>query len=132
MRNLAGKTKKYKRLTNKEKQVNKEIKAELRSKGIIPPVKPKLNRKKFALEVIEEFEAFNTYDNLIYLHRAITCMMPSLKLNNAITPEQIGILKVAKIAMEYKRFVEDLKARDKTNYNIGELYEKVIAPIVNL
>ena len=34
--------------------MDKEIRQELREKGILPPIKPKLNRKKFAKEVREE------------------------------------------------------------------------------
>lgn len=48
--------KKYKKLTNKEKQLNKEFREEMRERGILPPVKPKLNRRKFAQEVREEWE----------------------------------------------------------------------------
>lgn len=123
--------KKYKKLTNKEKQLNKEVRTELRDKGIIPPVKPKLNRRKFAKEVIEEWQ---DYGDIFYLMKAFDCMLPSVEIKTKvpITPEQIGALKVLKIAMEYKKFVEELKAKGENTYRIGELYNKVIAPIINL
>lgn len=38
---------KKKRLTNKEKKLNAEAKKRLQEQGILPPDKPKLNRKKF-------------------------------------------------------------------------------------
>lgn len=123
--------KKYKKLTYKERQENKEIREELREKGIIPPVKPKLNRRKFAKEVIEEWQ---DHGDIFYLPKAVGCMLPSIeiKTKEAISPEQIGILKALKIAMEYKKFVEDLRAKGETKYSVVELYEKVIAPIINL
>jgi hypothetical protein len=121
--------KKYKKMTNKEKQHAKEFREELREKGILPPVKPKLNRKKFAKEVREEWQE---HGDIFYLHKAFGCMIPSGEFETNISPEQIGALKVLKIAIEYKKFEEDLKAKGETTYSVGELYEKVIAPIINL
>ena len=37
---------KKKRLTNKEKKSNAAFKKQMQEKGILPPDKPKLNRKK--------------------------------------------------------------------------------------
>ena len=121
--------KKYKKLTNKEKQMNKEIRQEMREKGIIPPVKPKLNRKKFAKEVREEWQKNG---DIFYLGKAIGCMIPTGEFETNISSEQIGALKVLKIAMEYKKFEEEIKAQGKTTYSIGELYEKAIAPTLKL
>lgn len=120
--------KKYKKLTNKEKQMNKEIRQEMREKGIIPPVKPKLNRKKFAKEVREEWDKNG---DTLYLRGALGAMVPSEHSKN-ISSEQIGVLKLMKISMEYKKFDEEKKAQGETKYSIGELYEKVMAPILNL
>lgn len=128
MTQLATK-KKYKKMTNKEKQHAKEFREELREKGIIPPVKPKLNRNKFAKEVIEEWEKDG---DIFYLPRALGCIIPSGAIKTKITPEQIGALKVMKLAMEYKKFEEEVKARGETSYKAMEFYEKVIAPIINL
>lgn len=123
--------KKHKKMTNKEKQYMKEFRAEMREKGVLPPVKPKLNRKKFAKEVIEEWQ---DHGDIFYLPRAFGCLLPSVEFitKTTITPEQIGALKVLKIAMEYKKFEEELKASGVTKYSVGELYDKVIAPIINL
>lgn len=121
--------KKYKKLTNKEKQLRKEVKEELREQGFLPPVKPKLNRKKFAKEVREEWEKEGS---LYYLPRALGCMIPSGEFETKITPEQIGALKVMKLAIEIKRFEEQNRAEGKNDYTIGELYEKAVAPILKL
>ena len=48
--------KKYKRMTNREKDERKRFKKSLQEKGIIPPDKPRLNRKKFAKEVCDEWK----------------------------------------------------------------------------
>ena len=120
--------KKYKRKTNAEKKMDKEIRQELREKGILPPIKPKLNRKKFAKEVIEEWDKNG---DALYLRAALGAMVPSEHSKN-ISSEQIGVLKLMKISMEYKKFDEEKKAQGEMKYSIGELYEKVMAPILNL
>lgn len=126
---LAAKKKKYKKLTNAEKKLNKEIREDMRERGILPPIKPKLNRKKFAQEVREEWEKDG---DIFYLLRALGCIIPSGKYETKITPEQIGALKVMKLAIDIKKFEEDLKANGETKYNAMEFYEKVIAPVLNL
>ncbi len=129
--------KKYKKLTNKEKQFRKELREEMREQGIIPPVKPRLNRSKFAIEVVNEFrENFGAFGDDVYLFKAISWMTPDVDMNlkprPKITPEQVGVIKVMKLAMEIKKFEKDIIAKGETKYSVGELYEKVIAPIVNL
>lgn len=121
--------KKYKKLTNKEKQLRKEVREGLREQGILPPVKPKLNRKKFAKEVREEWEKNG---NIFYLIRAFGCIVPSGEFETKITPEQVGALKVLKLAMEIEKFEKELKDKGKTEYNIGEFYKKVVAPVLTL
>lgn len=124
--------KKYKKMTNKEKQFNKEFKERMRAEGIIPPVKAKLNRRKFAKEVIEEYKNLQTYGDMFYLQEAISLMLPSINFKSKISLEEIGVLKVLKLAIESKKFKEELKAKGETKYSVGELYEKVIEPIINL
>jgi hypothetical protein len=47
---------KKKKLTQREKALNARVKKQLQEEGVLPPDKPKLNRKKFAKEVITEWE----------------------------------------------------------------------------
>ena len=49
---------KKKRLTQREKAERAAIKKKLREDGLLPPIKPRLNRKKFARETWAEFDAF--------------------------------------------------------------------------
>lgn len=133
--NLLPVKKKYKRLTNKEKQFNKEFRERMREKGLIPPVKPRLNRNKFAKEVIEEFnKSFKYFEDVQYLYEAISVMKPTISssIKPKISSEQIGVLKVLKIAMGIKKFEDQVKASGEKSYKYGELYEKVINPIRDL
>lgn len=124
--------KRYKKLTNAEKKSNKEFRESLRTRGIIPPVKPKLNRKKFAKEVAEEFkEGFNSYDDIRYLLDAISWTRPSPESKGRISLEQMGVLKLLKIAIEIKKFKEEKLSLGETKYSPLEMYEKVVAPVLN-
>lgn len=52
---------KKKRLTQREKDRRAAIKKQLQEEGFLPPNKPRLNRKKFAREVWDEFNAMDTF-----------------------------------------------------------------------
>ena len=43
--------KKQKRMTQRQKDERAQVKKELQAKGVLPPDKPRLNRKTFAKEV---------------------------------------------------------------------------------
>lgn len=120
----------YKKLTNVQKEFNKGIREQLRESGILPPVKAKLNRKKFLQETFKELDNFQMYDDLPYLVEAIHWMVSRNQEKN-ITPEQIGVLKMLKIAMTVKSFNEDKLSKGETTYKIDELF-KVVEPIKNL
>ncbi|HWP96439.1 MAG TPA: addiction module toxin RelE [Syntrophomonadaceae bacterium] len=124
--------KKYKRLTNKEKQLNKEVREEMRAEGILPPVKARLNRSKFSKEVVEEFTgSFGLYTDLEYLSKAISYMIPFEKERH-ITSEQIGVVKLLKLAMEIKKYIEEKIAQGETKYSPLEMYKEVVHPVLRL
>lgn len=125
--------KKRKRLTIAEKKINTEIRSELRAEGIIPPIKDRLNRKKFAEEIIEDYkENLKIYEDSTYLHQAIECMLPDIKYKGKVNPEQVGVLKVLKIAMEIKKFMKDKLENGENKYNPYDLYKNVVDPIIKL
>lgn len=128
---VVAKKKKYKKLTNVEKKFNKEIREKLREDGILPPVKPKLNRKKFSQEVIKEYKGFCGYSDIVHLFEAISWMLPS-NIEIRVTPEQIGLVKTLKLALEIKKFKEKKEAEGLDTYKVEELYEEVVKPIKNL
>ena len=45
-------------MTNKEKKERAVIKKQLQADGVLPPDKPRLNRRKFIQEAREEYNAF--------------------------------------------------------------------------
>ena len=121
---------KKKRLTQREKAERARIKKKLQEDGVLPPDKPRLNRKKFDREVLAEFGAMDAYSADLYLRQAIGCMVsPDM---NRVTEEEVGVLKLLKIAVESERFSKALEAEGRSQYTIGEYAEKVILPILKL
>lgn len=124
---------KKKRLTQREKAERAAIKKKLREDGLLPPIKPRLNRKKFARETWAEFDAFYKAEPIraeVSLLRAIGFMVgPDMK---EVSPEEVGVLKLLKLAVEYNAFLRKLESEGRTKYTYGELIDEVILPITNL
>lgn len=121
---------KRKKLTQREIKDRAEARAWARANGILPPVKQRLNRKKFVNEAIAEFEALDVYTADYYLRKAIGCMVgPDMP---AVTQEAVGVAKVLKIAAATARFMDKLKEENNRTYTIGEYVEDVVLPITRL
>ena len=128
-RNMAKK----KRLTQREKAERAAAKKRLQARGVLPPDKPRLNRKKFAQETWAEWTALLAENRL----RAAMALCRAVSFTTApelleVTPEQVGILKAMKIAVEYEKFLQKLEAEDRSDYSIGELADEVILPVWKL
>lgn len=122
-----------KRLTQREKAARADAKKRLQERGVLPPDKPRLNRKKFARETWDEFTAFLKADPI----RADTALLKSIGFVVGpdllkITPEQVGVLKLLKVAIEYDKFRRKLEAEGRDEFTLGELADEVIIPIIKL
>ena len=122
--------KKQKRMTQRQKGERAQVKKELQAKGILTPDKPRLNRKKFAKEVWAEYEAMDPFRREIFLLKAIGCMVGPDMLK--VTPEEVRVLKMLKLAVEMDKFSQQLKAEGRDTYTLGELSDKVIMPVLKL
>ena len=112
-----------KRLTQREKAERAAIKKQLQADGVLPPDNPRLNRK-------DEFSEMDVYTADFYLRKAIMATVgPEL---HEVTSEQVGILKLMKLAVETDRFMQQLKTEGREQYSIGEYVEKVYNPVMNL
>lgn len=121
---------KKKKLTQREKALNARVKKELQEEGILPPDKPRLNRKKFAQETIAEFEHMDVLAADIYLRKAVYCMVSADM--KRVSAEQVGVLKLLKIAVESEKFMKSLNEEGREKYTIGEYIDKVVSPVRNL
>lgn len=93
---------KKKRLTQREKAERAAMKKQLQAEGVLPPDKPRLNRKKFARETWAEWEEFLKGDPIraeVSLLRAVEFIAgPELP---AVTPEQVGVYTLSVICRRY-------------------------------
>ena len=116
--------KKYKKLTNREKEFNRKLREQMRAEGILPPIKPKLNRKKFLEETKKEYaENIMTLCDIQKVIEAIEWLTPTSLLK--ITSEDVGVIKIMKVAVEIKKFKEEKKNQGELSDNVIELYERI-------
>lgn len=119
---------KRKRLTNREKKLNAEVKRELQEKGVIPPDKPKLNRKKFVEEAMEEWNARDnagSYSWNLYLMHAMSYMVGHHEKGMRLSREAVGAAKVLKIAIKLREFSKELKEKGECVYTFEEQYNYI-------
>lgn len=114
-------------MTQKEKEARAAAKKRLQEDGILPPDKPRLNRKKFVTDTLNEWNAeMIDFTDYLYLRDAIGCMIGPGMSN--VSLEQVGVAKALKNAIELKRYGQ--KKRD------GEAVESpvddVLLPIIKL
>lgn len=127
---MAGKTK---RLTQREKAARAAAKKRLQEQGVLPPDKPRLNRKKFARETWAEWRALYEGDPIrgeVMLIHAVGAMVgPEMR---EVTPEDVGVLKLLKLAVETDRFLKKLESEGRKEYKLGEYFSEVYDPVKKL
>ena len=118
---------KRKCLTQKEKKYNAQFKREMQEKGIIPPDKPKLNRKKYVDGAMEEWN--NRAVSCaweIYLIRAIGLVMAKKEGRSfRVSLEAVGAAKVLKLAVRLRQFSKKLEEEGRKEYKVTEMLEYV-------
>lgn len=117
-----------KRLTSREKRSNARIKKELQAEGVLPPDKPKLNRKKFIEEAMNEWNSRDkdVFVWELYLAEAFSLMLGHVEKNSLrASLEAVGAAKVLKIALRLRKFSKKLQGEGRDKYTAGEKYEFV-------
>lgn len=124
---------KKKYMTQKEKAERARIKKELQSKGLIPPDKPRLNRKKFLNDVQEEWSReinLASVKDCFYFMNALSWMLTDV--DRPVSSEQIGVLKLMKLTVETKRFHERLAEQGRNSFRLEEEWDEVVKPVLKL
>ena len=67
--------KKYKPMTRREKEEMKQFRKDMREKGVLPPVKKRLNRNKYIEDTIQMWNNPDDIDSRVYLTMAFGFMM---------------------------------------------------------
>lgn len=122
--------KRVKRLTNREKAVRRETKKHLIEQGILPPPKKPLNRKKFAKEVYAELGELTWYEIEHWLRQALYMSITSGEYT--VNSEDVGVLKMVKIAIEMKKYYDAKTPEDRAEITVGDIFDNVVLPIRKL
>lgn len=114
---------KTKRLTVREKQERAAFKKRMQDKGVLPPDKPKLNRKKFIEEAKDEWynreEGCAIWDQ--YLMEALFFMLGHFdKKDLRLSREAVGAAKVLKLAIRLRKFSKELQAKGVHEYKLAD------------
>lgn len=114
-------------MTKKEIKRRAEIKKSLQAKGLLPPDKKKLNRKKFIDEAREQWEKRDRtcFNWEFYIMRALVWMTSYTDNRGNSSLEAVGAAKVYKIALRFKEFEDEKQRLGETKYKFKELYESV-------
>lgn len=95
---------------------------------MLPPDKPKLNRKKFIEEARKEWHE-RSGDCFIweyYLINAISYMLGRVERRSlSVSLEAVGVAKALKIAVRLHEFHEKLKVEGRDQYPVMEEYEYI-------
>ncbi len=118
---------KRKKLTQKEKIQNARIKKELQKKGVIPPDKSRLNRKKFVDEAMEEWNNRPPcYTWELYLAKAFSIILAKTEGRSfRVSLEAVGAAKVLKLAVRLRQFSKKLEEEGRKEYKVTEMLEYV-------
>lgn len=113
---------KHKKLTVREKKLRAETKKQLQEQGLLPPDKPRLNRKKYVEEARQEWNDKDKdfYAWEFYLYQAGSIMLGATDRQLRVSPEAVGVAKCLKLAIRLKEFSDKLEAEGRTQYKLSE------------
>lgn len=123
---MATKTK-HKPMSDRQKKERATIRKDLRARGMIPPTKKPLNRKKYIQEAEQDVD--KTLDGIAYGHYMSIGISLVLAWNHDHpTLEGVGIAKAMKIACEVKRLLAEKGEGGSCTYD--EIFDRA-KPILN-
>lgn len=100
----------------------------MQDKGVLPPDKPKLNRKKFIDEAREEWNGRSS-DCFIwehYLMDAISYMLCQREgMSSRASLEAVGAAKVLKLAIRLREFSEEVREKGEHEYKLVDQYNYI-------
>lgn len=117
-----------KRMTVRERDERRAVKKHLQEQGLVPPDKPKLNRKRYVEEAREEWDnrPKDCYIWEMYLMQAFGCMLGKTEGRSLrVSQEAVGAAKVLKLALRLRQFHAKLKEEGKTKYSLSEEYDYI-------
>lgn len=117
------------KMTAREKKLRAQAKKRLQEEGILPPDKPRLNRKKFITEARAEWNSRIRGGCAIWdcdLTEAIVLMLAHReKSSGRASLEAVGVAKVLKLAVRMSEFKEKMRAEGRSGYKASEEYDYI-------
>ena len=114
------------KMTAKQKKARAAARKYLRARGILPPAKKRLNRKKFCEDAEQILKDECGYEMTLYIHWALLEMLHHTQFPECTrTLEAVGAAKVIHLALKRKQMEEECTKAGKTSLTTGELYEAV-------
>lgn len=120
--------KKRRRMTIAEKKEKAEIKKKLQEEGLLPPDKPRLDRKRFLEEAEEEWDSGEPggFAWEFYLLEAISIMLAKTEgRSRRVSLEAVGAAKVLKLAVRLREFSRMLEEKGEKKYRLVDKYEYI-------
>lgn len=116
-----------KRMTQREIRQRAAIKRQLQQEGLIPPDKPKLNRKKFVEDTRNQLLTWKRKEPLLFLYLgwALSEMMCHKDRSGRYSLEAVGAAKAARLAMERAKLEAEKQESGEQTFTVGELLERV-------
>ena len=119
---------KKRRLTNREKKELADFKKGLKERGLLPPDKPRLNRKRFIEEARKEWNERpgNCHIWEHFLMQAFSYMLNHTEGRSIrASPEAVGAAKVLKLAIRLQQFYEETRSRGENEYKVTDQYDYI-------
>lgn len=104
-----------------------DLKKDLQERWILPPDKPRLNRKRFIEEAEKEWnERPKSGIWEYFLIQAFQYMLNSTEgQSTRASPEAVGAAKVLKLAIRLRQFSEEFIARGEQEYKLADQYNYI-------
>lgn len=115
-------------MTERERKQRRKIKKQLQDEGILPPDKPRMNRKRYIEETRKLLDS-KEIDFLSWsacLQMAISEMLNKHEIKNgryAVSEEAVGVARMLRLAWRIKEFRDKLNGEGRTSYTAGEYCE---------
>lgn len=120
-----ARAKKKKRMTAKEIREKAEIKRRLQEEGILPPDKPRLDRKRFIEDTAQQFLSLRSWTMLPYLEWALQEVMEKRDSSGRYSLEAVGAAKVIRLAIEMANVEAERQRAGESSHMYEEHYERL-------
>lgn len=116
-----------KKMTVREKKLRAQAKKRLQEEGILPPDKPRLNRKRYIEEARTEWADRNQNCFIwdLYLWKALMVMLNHTDRNMRASPESVGAAKVLKLAVRMQKLDAKLEVEGRREYRFREVHDNI-------